>query len=92
MYLELWPLYFLFNHANFVFFSRSSLSTKATVMRRVSMDFAIKRKYDRNSSISTLKFLCDTAKNDFDSALACGLSLYRKGEEKRLKYKSRVEK
>ncbi len=56
------------------------------------MDFDIKRNYDRSSSISTLNCLCDAAKRDFESALACGLSLYEKGEEKRIEYRSRVEK
>ncbi len=55
------------------------------------MDFSTKQKYDRNSSISTLNFLCDATKKDFESTLACGLALYTKGEEKRLKYKSTVE-
>ncbi len=56
------------------------------------MDFGTKREYDRNSSISTLNFLCDATKKDFESALACGLSLYANGEKTRLKYTSRVGK
>ncbi len=55
------------------------------------MDSGTKRKHDRNSSISTLNSLCNTTKRNFQSDLACGLSFYTKGEEKRLKYRSRVE-
>ncbi len=55
------------------------------------MDSDTKRKHDRNSSISTLNSLCNTTKRNFQSDLACGLSFYTKGEEKRLKYRSRVE-